>query len=210
MTEFVGEINFESAEHTPSMRKGNGNGSQMPSKEEIIEVARAMLKNQPKLVETHHREMAKFDERKKTAVPGMGEAREPLTESSRSSEAERSERNRIAEFMINPIASSAVTIEALVGIDCVDIGKELGKANREYRAGITDRLENMLFCHAHALQAMFTHCALKMANASNINQAQVYGHLALKAQNLCRNTIVSLSAIKSAPTAEDPSKLKST
>jgi hypothetical protein len=62
--------------------------------------------------------------------------------------------------------------------------------------GDLSRLETMLYSQAQVLGAMFSSYATKMANADHINKLQVYGLLALKAQNQCRATLATLSEIK--------------
>lgn len=58
------------------------------------------------------------------------------------------------------------------------------------------RVESMLVAQAHALQSMFTAMSIKMADTEILNHLQVYGQLAFKAQNQCRQTLATLTEIK--------------
>ena len=80
--------------------------------------------------------------------------------------------------------------------DFTALVEELVAQCDKVRDGDLSRVEGMLLSQAHALQAIFANCAWRMSYAEYVSQQQIYGLLALKAQNQCRATLATLAEIK--------------
>ena len=59
--------------------------------------------------------------------------------------------------------------------------------------------EEMLYCQAHALQAIFVNTALQVLKQEWFRNSEAYMRMALKAQNQCRMTLETLAQIKNPP-----------
>lgn len=74
---------------------------------------------------------------------------------------------------------------------------DLGRQVDIMASGDLTRAENLLAAQAHTLDAIFNNLASTAANTNRIDHMEHYMRLALKAQNQCRTTLESLSAMKS-------------
>lgn len=62
--------------------------------------------------------------------------------------------------------------------------------------GDSFRMEAMLLTQAHALQAIFIKASSNLASAQYLNGLRIWGTLAMKAQNQCRQTLATLADIR--------------
>lgn len=81
-------------------------------------------------------------------------------------------------------------------VDFSDLYQDLKRQSEQLAKGDISQLETMLLNQAYALQALFLRASLKVANAEYLNNLQVWGTLALKAQNQCRQTLATLADMR--------------
>lgn len=87
------------------------------------------------------------------------------------------------------------------GIGLIDLCKELNGTYEKLRDNDFSDIEEMLFYQAQSLQSIFVRMSVEMAQAKLVNQVQVFGQIALKAQNQARQTLSALAAIKNPQSA---------
>lgn len=80
--------------------------------------------------------------------------------------------------------------------DMVALTKTLAESMKPVLQGDMNACEAMLFSQATALQAIFMNLSLKAAKQEYLTHHESFLRLALKAQNQCRATLETLSAIK--------------
>ncbi len=111
----------------------------------------------------------------------------------------KEEKRRLARDLLRSsfMAANVVGEFAYPKADLVtELVEELSVQIEKVGAGDLERVEAMLLAQAHVLQTMFLVCAHRMKRAEYLNQMQVHGQLALKAQNQCRATLAALADIK--------------
>jgi hypothetical protein len=96
-------------------------------------------------------------------------------------------------------------IHALIGIaslrkvkssdDMQSLLLELRELNKALAGDDMRHAQAVLYNQALVLQEIFTRCVCQMMTGDQ-NRTQIYGQLALKAQNQCRNTLATLNAIR--------------
>lgn len=135
--------------------------------------------------------------------PGKPEAKDPKAQNDAftievKNEAEA--KQAMAQIIAGPVVNAASLIASFNGkhdyLDVTALVTELVAQCDMVKSGDLSRIEAMLLSQAHALQAIFTNCAWRMSKAEYLNQNQIYGLLALKAQNQCRATLATLAEIK--------------
>jgi len=115
------------------------------------------------------------------------------------------ERARVhARITLSSYSSAALIADAYKTFSKVDIQelqKQLGEQCRKVQNGELGRAGSMLISQAHSLDVIFTKLALDASvnMQSNIDAAERYLKLALKAQSQCRATLETLAAIKNPP-----------
>lgn len=102
----------------------------------------------------------------------------------------------IAETLIRPTAEAARTIQRWES--------EYSVASLTYTLskqveGNVERPEAVLLTQAHTLEEMFNNLARRAHCQEQMNHYETFLRLALKAQEQCRSTLVTLSAIKNPP-----------
>lgn len=99
-----------------------------------------------------------------------------------------------AAFVVSEYAKRVVgelELSALIG--------SLADSMTEINGGKLDRVENMLFGQANALQSIFVNLSQRAASQDYLKQLDTYLRIALKAQSQCRATLETLVAIKNPP-----------
>jgi len=104
-----------------------------------------------------------------------------------------------AQVYLNPLISASLIVndsfkESNPGIS--DLFQELMVQVKLIKEGKTQCVEDMLYANAQALQSIFINATLQMNNATHLTAVQVWGNIALKAQNQSRQTLASLMDIK--------------
>ena len=111
----------------------------------------------------------------------------------------------LATFAVDPTASSASVMHAYggpFGLGATDLNhlvEQLRAGARALANGDMTRAEGMLLSQGHALQSIFMELSLKATKQDHMKAMEVFLRLALKAQNQCRMTLETLSAIKNPP-----------
>jgi len=82
------------------------------------------------------------------------------------------------------------------GLDGLTISETIEKQEALLAKGDLTSLENMLLSQTHTLNAIFTNMVNKMAGAEYLHNLEVYGRIALKAQNQTRHSASTLAEIK--------------
>jgi len=106
-----------------------------------------------------------------------------------------------ARVMFTPGMQAATTVEAFGTaiwgeIDLWALASELNNQTKVLTDGDLLCAEAMLIEQASSLNAMFNTLARKCAKSDYLDQMEVSGRLALKAQNQCRATLATLAEIK--------------
>jgi hypothetical protein len=108
-----------------------------------------------------------------------------------------------AKLVIHPAANAAMVI-AEFGDHFGDFN--VGELAARLKDGMNDvsnndlrQCEAMLYCQAHALQAIFVDSLLQVPKQNWFSNAETHMRVALKAQNQCRMTIETLAQIKNPP-----------
>lgn len=110
-----------------------------------------------------------------------------------------------AHAMIRPEAISAGVMQKYQGdgLNLMCAMDELAEQSAKVKGGDMSRPEEMLLAQAHALDALFANLARRahgnMGQGNFLHAAETYLRLALRAQNQCRATLETLSAIKNPP-----------
>lgn len=81
-------------------------------------------------------------------------------------------------------------------IDLDTLSEEIGTQLKNTRDGKTSIMENMLMSQAQTLQALFHFAAQRISYCDIVPKIQIYGDLAIKANNACRKTLLALNDIK--------------
>jgi hypothetical protein len=81
-------------------------------------------------------------------------------------------------------------------LDAVSITEAIEEQEILLKNGDLTSLENMLLSQTHVLNLIFTQMVSKMGKTEYMDKMEVYGRLALKAQNQTRQTIAALGEIK--------------
>lgn len=107
----------------------------------------------------------------------------------------------LAEKALQPSINAAATIrftsKALGDLHLMELIKELEHQTSEVHAGNQQRSEGMLIAQAHTLDMLFNELTRRsIRNLANLNVAEQFMRLALKAQSQCRTTLETLSEIK--------------
>lgn len=97
----------------------------------------------------------------------------------------------IVSLYAKPIGFGEDDLAALMGQLSDDVEKVW--------AGDMKRAEAMLFCQAHALQAIFMNLSRRANSQEYLKQWEACLRMALKAQNQCRMTLETLATIKNPP-----------
>ena len=113
----------------------------------------------------------------------------------------------LARTALRPTVLAGISISHLSNFRDSELGlqgliNELSDQVNIVNSGDTDRLEAMLVCQAHTLDAIF-HTTLRIAsdNMGDVNAAATYMKLGLKAQAQCRATLREVSKIRNPPMA---------
>jgi hypothetical protein len=105
-----------------------------------------------------------------------------------------------AKNAIRPAVNAAMTTKVFAGFEKLDLTsllEELTKQSEAVNKNDMTRSESMLISQAHTLDAIFNNLARRSAiNIGNIEAADKYMRLALKAQGQCRATLQTLGEIK--------------
>jgi hypothetical protein len=97
---------------------------------------------------------------------------------------------------VNAIKAFAFDPNSSLGIDSVDLIKELIEQSKAIEEGDLTKIERYLYSQAIALDSLFKKMIAQISGTNYINQLQIYTSLALKAQNQCRSTLETLARIK--------------
>ena len=84
----------------------------------------------------------------------------------------------------------------VTGLDGHVLAEAIKKQEALLEKGDLTSLENMLLSQSHMLNAIFTTMVAKIGGAEYLANLEVYGRIALKAQNQTRQTISTLAEIK--------------
>ena len=108
-----------------------------------------------------------------------------------------------AKLVTHPSANAALVI-AEFGNHFGDF--DVGQLAAHLKDGTNDISNNdlrsceaMLYCQAHALQAIFVDSLLQVSKQNWFSNAEAYMRMALKAQSQCRATLETLAQIKNPP-----------
>lgn len=82
------------------------------------------------------------------------------------------------------------------GLDSIAIAESIEQQEALLAKGDLTSLENMLFSQTHTLNTIFNNLVIKMSSAQYLKNLEVFGRLALKAQNQTRQTASTLAEIK--------------
>ena len=107
----------------------------------------------------------------------------------------------LAQTALQPTINAAATIKhaskTLGELHLMELVKELQHQASEVNSGNQQRSEGMLVAQAHTLDMLFNELARRsINNLGQLNIADQYMRLALKAQSQCRTTLETLSEIK--------------
>lgn len=112
-------------------------------------------------------------------------------------------RTTMARAMTQPEVRSASIIQRFDdNLDINHLAKELRDQSAAVRKGDMSRAESMLISQAHTLDALFGNLARRAQGnieGGYLGATETYLRLALRAQNQCRSTLETLSAIKNPP-----------
>ena len=112
-------------------------------------------------------------------------------------------RTMLARAMTQPEVRSASIIQRFDdNLDINHLAKELRDQSAAVRKGDLSRAESMLISQAHTLDALFGNLARRAQGnieGGYLGATETYLRLALRAQNQCRSTLETLSAIKNPP-----------
>lgn len=112
-------------------------------------------------------------------------------------------RTVLARGLTQPEVRSASVIQYFdPSLDINFVAQEMRDQSAEIRKGNMGRAEEMLIAQAHSLDALFANLARKAhgnMEAGYLQATETYMRLALRAQNQCRTTLETLSAIKNPP-----------
>ncbi len=112
-------------------------------------------------------------------------------------------RTILARAMTQPEVRSASIIQRFDdNLDINHLAKELRDQSAAVRKGDMSRAESMLISQAHTLDALFGNLARRAQGnieGGYLGATETYLRLALRAQNQCRLTLETLSAIKNPP-----------
>jgi len=113
----------------------------------------------------------------------------------------------LARARLHPVINATCTtrhfkadlVESSIG----DLAKELSKHVNDVKAGNMNRPEAILMTQAHTLDVVFNALAQRAgANiGSNLDRAEIYLRMALRAQAQCRTTLEALAEIKAPKSA---------
>lgn len=114
--------------------------------------------------------------------------------------AEKIDHKHLGSMYINPLCNASVSISAIRNT-CSESLPGTVEAIKSINKQIVENdhlqaVEEILINQAHTLENLFHHCIEKVTGSKYINQLQVYMTMALKAQDQCRKTLVSLAQIK--------------
>ena len=107
----------------------------------------------------------------------------------------------LAQTALQPTINAAATIrhasKTLGELHLMELIKELQHQASEVNSGNQQRSEGMLIAQAHTLDMLFNELTRRsINNLGQLNIADQYMRLALKAQSQCRTTLETLSEIK--------------
>lgn len=109
----------------------------------------------------------------------------------------------LSRAMCQPEIRSASVIQRLdESTDLNFVADELRIQAAAVRGGDMGRAESMLIAQAHSLDALFANLARRACGnmgGGHLEATEIYFKLALRAQNQCRATLETLSAIKNPP-----------
>ena len=115
------------------------------------------------------------------------------------------DRTNVAKVALSASANAAVIVSryghnlGVTNDDAQTLYETLSRTVTATVAGDMAHMEAMLVSQAHALQAISTRMTMLAADQDLMSHWQAFMSVALKAQNQCRMTIESLSAIKNPP-----------
>lgn len=111
----------------------------------------------------------------------------------------------VARTGMSPSVTAVGTVMAYQGampkdfVSADDLRATLTSEAAKVQAGDLSRQEEMLSAHAHTLDLLFNHLALRAhrnMDGGNLQAADTYMRMALKAQSQCRTTIEALAEVK--------------
>ena len=109
----------------------------------------------------------------------------------------------LVELILSPVVAAATTTREFspAAIKTADLTKFIGAVSKAVETAMDSNLrlsEVTLSAQAIALDAMFNACAQRaaLAGGTDIEAAETYLRLALKAQSQCRTTLLTLAEIK--------------
>lgn len=110
----------------------------------------------------------------------------------------------VSRLMLSAGFNSIAVVDAYTGsmIEGKDFGslmETLAAEIGDVQAGDMKRAEAMLYGQAHALQAVFVRFARLANGQTQVQQWEAFMRMAMKAQNQCRMTLETLSALKNPP-----------
>ena len=108
-----------------------------------------------------------------------------------------------ARALTQPEVLSALVIQKFdSSLDINAVAAEMRDQSAEIRNGNMGRAESMLIAQAHSLDMLFSYLTRRAhgnMGAGYLQATETYLRLALRAQNQCRSTLETLSAIKNPP-----------
>lgn len=106
--------------------------------------------------------------------------------------------NNLADDCYNPAVVTALSYSKLMGLKENDSAmiKTLERLTKDVASGDLSQVESMLVAQMHLLNAIMLTTAEKLADAKYVQQYQIYGTIALKAQDLSRKTAITINNIK--------------
>lgn len=116
----------------------------------------------------------------------------------------KAEKGRAAKYAVSATLNAAIVMDSYAGktygeIELQQLIESLSEHMDEINDGNLQRVENMLFGQAQALQSIFVNLARKASGQEYLKQYETFLRLALKAQSQCRVTLEALAAIKNPP-----------
>ena len=112
---------------------------------------------------------------------------------------------KMADAALQPSFGAAVVTQAYLGssggeMGVTDLIDALKASTDEMSSGDMSRVDAMLLCQAHALQAIFVDLARRSVGIERPEHREASLRMALKAQNQCRMTLETLATVKNPPT----------
>ena len=112
---------------------------------------------------------------------------------------EAEQNKKMAEIYCNPnmlTSHAMVQLHKGAGLELGDMMNAVAEYSKKAQDNDLKNVEKMLIGQTQLLHAIFTKATIRCVNADTMTQYQIYGNVALKAQNLCRMTAATLADMK--------------